>query len=129
VDILDLGTPRLSYRRLINLIRHLPRESATAVAMIGEVHPWDDSDYLLARIADSVAHLGWMFAGVHAKNAPKKPPDPVPRPGDKRVGSMTVTINQSERSTYVAASLTFEELQEAVERQTGAPRGIANEVD
>jgi hypothetical protein len=77
---------------------------------------------------DSLAHLGWMYAGVHAKNPPKKPPQPVRRPGDvSKVDGVVATVNVSERTTFTAGSLSLLEMDAAVERQTGVRRGIAEE--
>lgn len=108
--------------------------------MVGPLPVWSDTEYLLARACDSLAHLGFMYQGVHAKNPSKRPPDPVTRPDDPRavasipatsttVGDVTVTINQQKRETVIMASLSIEELQAAVEEQTGSPRGIASGVD
>ena len=43
--------------------------------------PWSADQMLLAAVIDSVRYLAWMFAAVHFKDAPKSPPEPVPRPG------------------------------------------------
>jgi hypothetical protein len=97
--------------------------------VLGEAARWSDAEYLMALAVDSLAQGNWMFAGVHAKNPPKRPPTPVRRPGDvSGVEGMTATLNLTERTTIVTTSLTFAELDAAVERQTGARRGIAEEV-
>lgn len=129
MDILELGTPRLTYRRLYNLISHLPRESATAWAMAGPPHPWDDSDYLLAMLVDGINFLGWAYARVHSKGGSRKPPDPVRRPGETRRGDLIMTVNQQRRETYSGGSMSFAELDAVIEAQTGSPRGIARGVD
>jgi hypothetical protein len=54
---------------------------------------WSADQMLLAALIDSVRQLCWMFAAVHFKQAPKSPPEPVPRPGvtaKRRQGAMTV---------------------------------------
>jgi len=121
-DILELGTPRLTYGRLARFLDRLPREAATMRAVLGEPGRWSDGDYMLARISDSVAHLGWMYANVHAKNPPRHPPDPVRRPGDlsPQVAGELGRVNLTEREVVTAGSFeSFEELNDIIERQTG----------
>lgn len=75
-----------------------------------------------------------MYARVHAKNPPSRPPRPVLRPGefglttigtgDVPVVGMTAERNLAARERIVAGSLSFEEMDAAIERQTGARRGI-----
>ena len=97
--------------------------------MLGPTTEWSDTDYLLAMIADSLAQANFMFAGVHAKNPPKRPPQPVRRPGDvSTVDGVTLERNLSEPTTVTAGSLTLAELDAVIEAQTGTPRGIAVEV-
>jgi len=92
----------------------------------GEDARWSDSEYLMAMIGDSVAHLGWMFARVNAKNAPKRPPQPIRRPGDvSNVPGLSVNLNISERTSIVVGALFIDELDVAVANQTGAAQGIA----
>jgi len=118
----------LSWRRFGNLLRFLPRESATVQEIRGEDARWGDSEYLMAMIGDSVAHLGWMFARVNAKNAPKRPPQPIRRPGDvSNVPGMSVNLNLSERTAFVVGALFIEDMDAVVAHQTGAVRGIAEE--
>lgn len=89
-------------------------------AVIGDAASWSDGEYLMAMVVDSVASLNWMFAGVHAKNPPRRPPEPVRRPGDiSRVDGVVGTINLSEREVVTAGSFTFAELDDIIERQTG----------
>lgn len=130
VDLLNLGTPCLSWRRFANLLRFLPRESAIVQEIRGEEARWGDSEYLMALLGDSVAHLGWMYARVHARNAPNRPPRPILRPGEivSTVPGMTVDLNLPERTAITAAALSLQEMDAAVARQTGTARGIV-EVD
>jgi hypothetical protein len=70
-----------------------------------------------------------MYAGVHAKNAPKRPPAPVPRPGDvSTVAGVTVTRNLTERTVIATTALSLEELDAVIAEQTGTPRGTAEVV-
>lgn len=97
----------------------------TVQEILGDEARWGDSEYLLAMVADSLGHLGYMFARVHAKNAPKRPPDPIRRPGDvSKVSGVTLTRNLTERTVITTTSLSIEELDAAVARQTGTPIGV-----
>ncbi len=92
--------------------------------VLGAEGAWSDTEYLLAMACDTLTHLDWMFAGVHAKNPPKRPPQPVRRPGDLSTrDGMTATANLDERNQIVAGSLTFEEIDAAIARQTGGEEG------
>lgn len=128
-DIHELGTPRFTFRRLRDFLNNLPRESATTRAAFGDAVRWSDGDHLAAMTVDLLAQVAWMYAGVHAKNPPRRPPQPVRRPGDvSTVDGMTATRNLSERTMFTSGSLSLAELDAAIERQTGARRGIAEEV-
>lgn len=118
VDLLDLGTRRLSWRRLGSLLRYLPREAVTVQLIVGDEARWSDIEHLLAFIGDTISHQSWMFLQVNAKNAPKKPPSLIPRPGDAA----------PDRAMTSVSPLSFAELEAAIERQTGAPRGVVIDV-
>lgn len=77
VDLADVGTPGLSWRRLGVLIRHLPRDSATRNETIGEFQDWSRADHLTASVIDALLLLSWVTAG----NKKARKPDPVMRPG------------------------------------------------
>lgn len=79
VDLLDLGTARLSWRRLGNLVRHLPRESSTSLAQHGPDVYWGLPEHLLAVIADALHGANWQ----RARNPRAPKPKPMPRPGVK----------------------------------------------
>ncbi len=107
------------------MLRFLPREAATVQAILGDEARWGDTEYLLALVADTLAHHGWMYGSVHFKNMPKRPPLPVRRPGDvSTVPGVTLTRNLTERTTVTAGSLTLDEMRAAVARQTGTPNGV-----
>ena len=99
----DLGTDRLTWRRLGVLLTHLPRESSYVQAVGGERARWGDVEHLLAGVID-VVQIGNFYTQVLASNrqfkdAPK-PPKPFMRPGDKpartgkRVGDRSYTQAQ-----------------------------------
>jgi len=80
VDLRDIGTPALTWRRLRVLIQHLPADSSLSKAMNGEAAEWGTAEYLLANVCDGVAALVWQ--GGNPKKNPK--PKPLQRPGDRR---------------------------------------------
>ena len=75
----DLGTDRLSYRRLTVLIEHLPRESATLQQMLGADYvAWGATEHLLALLADILQGANWQRSGGKGSK-----PKPLPRPRSK----------------------------------------------
>ena len=80
VDILDVGTARLSWRRLWSLLSLLPPDSLYAQATVGEQATWSINDHLVATVVDALQVSNWLFASAHSKQ--KVPmPQRVPRPG------------------------------------------------
>lgn len=82
----DLGTRRLTWRRLAVLLSHLPRESAYVQAVAGDTARWGDTEHLLAGVIDSI-RVGNFYTAMAASNRrfkdPPSPPCPIPRPGDE----------------------------------------------
>lgn len=98
LDLLDIFTGKLSFRRLRIVLDNLPPESAFRTALRDSMSPedlaaasaeadvadsvshgpWSLSDQLLASVADSLAVLVWA-KGDEKKRG--KPPKPIPRPG------------------------------------------------
>lgn len=78
----DLGTERLTWRRLAALIGQLPREAATTLSVHGDVVRWGAVEHLLASVVDLLAAGNWQRGGK--KHAPR--PKPVRRPGIERDG-------------------------------------------
>jgi hypothetical protein len=70
----DLGTKRLTWRRLRVLIQNLPQDSATQVEIHGHQAMWDVTDYLLANVVDLLAGANWQRSGKGQR------PKPFPRP-------------------------------------------------
>lgn len=85
VDLFDLGSPWLSMRRLIVLLDHLPRESATVRAVVGDRARWGDTEHLLADLIDVAHWQMWQFSSAHSKKRPKRP-KPIRRPGFEQQG-------------------------------------------
>ena len=74
----DLGTDRLSYRRLTVLIANLPLESATLRQMLGaEFVSWGTTEHLLAVVIDVLQGANWQRTGKGQR------PKPFPRPKSK----------------------------------------------
>ncbi|MFC8759402.1 MULTISPECIES: hypothetical protein [Streptomyces] len=85
MDILDWHREELSSRRVLTLIKHLPRDSALQRELHGEAAEWSITDHLLAATVDHLAVANWMFQCVNASEDGDQPdpPQPVPRPGVK----------------------------------------------
>jgi hypothetical protein len=72
----DLGTDRLTWRRLGVLIGTLPPESATLREINGpEYSAWQTTDYLLAAVVDVLQGANWQRGGGKGAR-----PKPLPRP-------------------------------------------------
>jgi len=68
------------------LLRHLPPESATAMAVNGDREPpWTRLEHLLAGVFDSLQMLAWQNAN-QGKKSPSRRPRPLPRPGVEQPG-------------------------------------------
>ena len=72
----DLGTDRLSWRRLSVLLAHLPDESATRRQLIGhDFAAWGVTEHLLAAAVDVLQASNWQRGGGKGQR-----PKPLPRP-------------------------------------------------
>jgi hypothetical protein len=76
----DLGTMRLTWRRLGILVRNLPAESATLRAMHGHAADWSVTDHLLAAVVDVLQGGNWQRGGGKGKR-----PKPLERPKSAQV--------------------------------------------
>lgn len=68
------------------MIEQLPPGGARARARVG--HHWQDTEQLLAIIADRIAEVG--VAQIKALGGKAKKPKPLPRPGNKRPEGKTL---------------------------------------
>jgi hypothetical protein len=80
IRLADLAAGRLSWRRFGVLVRHLPLDSATALAVNGDAAAWGITEHLLAAAVDALNAANWQRAGD--KKLPR--PKPIPRPGTDR---------------------------------------------
>lgn len=80
VDLLDVGTVGLSWRRLGSLVACLPPESLVVAVASGE-RQWGPTEHLLASVVDAVEINTWMVAAVNSAGKRPQRPKPVPRPG------------------------------------------------
>jgi hypothetical protein len=95
IDFLDLYRPgRLSWRKLLVLVEHLPPEAALNTAIRNLMPedklaenagdptkaPWSAAETLLASVIDEIRNLGWTYVQGHSDSSIPKPL-PVPRPG------------------------------------------------
>ena len=71
----DLGTHRLTWRRLGLLIRHLPDGSATMRAFHGPLASWGVTEHLLAGVVDVLQGANWQRSGGKGRK-----PKPLDRP-------------------------------------------------
>lgn len=77
----DLGTDRMSWRRLKLMIDWVPPGSMLWMAMLGDRAPWPAEWHFQAAQFDALQVANWQRAN-EGKKRPSKPPDPLPRPGD-----------------------------------------------
>lgn len=81
-DLLDLWRGRLTARKVDVLIRGLPPDSATRIALNGRDPLWTRTDHVLADLVDSVNSVAWITANHDRKRSEQtKFPEPYPRPG------------------------------------------------
>jgi hypothetical protein len=82
-DLLDMWRGTLSPRRVDVLVRGLPPDSATRMAMNDREPLWSRTDYILADVFDAVQGTNWIIANkdVEKEHNRSKHPTPYPRPG------------------------------------------------
>lgn len=84
---------KLSPRKVDVLIRGLPADSATRMAMNESQPLWTRTDFLIADLIDTTNSVAWVTAN---KDVPRKDqgkfPDPYPRPGmEKAAGKAKIS--------------------------------------
>jgi hypothetical protein len=85
--VADLGTPRLTWRRLRILIERLPPESSVFRSVVGEEAAlWTPDRHLLAGVLDRLGTTSYLLGGVlvtlgAVKENPVPEPRSLPRPG------------------------------------------------
>lgn len=85
----------LSPRKVDILIRGLPADSATRMAMNERQPLWSRTDFILADLVDAMNSVAWIMANREVPKAKQsKFPAPYPRPGaDKASGKRGSTIS------------------------------------
>lgn len=79
IDLLDLYRGKLSVRKLVYMLRHLPTDSALGARGLAGDDRWGMGDHLTAIVADYLHVLDYHFLQVNgAKNIKK--PEMLPRP-------------------------------------------------
>lgn len=79
VDLLDLGSDRLSWSRLGRLLDRLPPNSRSYLAVRGYA-AWTPREHLLAALVDILQGANWQRAQLNTKRTIPQP-KPIPRPG------------------------------------------------
>jgi hypothetical protein len=116
VDVRDLWTGDLSWRRLGALVKNLPAESATKTALRNETPvqevrqtasaadygPWSQTDMLLAELIDIARWLQWSKTKAAEQNTDR--PEPYPRPGVARKGAASVNAKVVSMLEYLRAN-------------------------
>lgn len=80
--MLDVGTVRLSWRRLLNLVMRLPRDSHLVRAIAGAKADWGATEHLLASVFDALNVANWQRGSTKGQAKPA----PLRRPGDQPTG-------------------------------------------
>lgn len=89
----------ITLRQLRVMCEHLPPDSALHRATRG--HDWQDSEYLLAEVADAVRTLASITVAVNSKR-PKsvKMPEPLPRPVDEAEEARKAAEREAAEQAY-----------------------------
>jgi hypothetical protein len=93
IELGQLIAGTLSWRRLHALLRALPRDSATAHAVLGEDAAWGTSEMLLASAVDALNVGNWQRCGGKGRR-PKR----IARPGTtqgQRLGRSDMTPDET----------------------------------
>lgn len=81
-DLLDMWRGELTPRKVDVLIRGLPPDSATRIAMNKREPLWTRTDFLLADVVDATNANTWMVQNKDVPERNRAPfPEPYPRPG------------------------------------------------
>jgi hypothetical protein len=72
----------LTWRRLVVLLRYLPKESAFKSATADERTRWGDVEHLLAGVLDAVQLGNYLTTRAHFQGTPAVP-KPILRPGER----------------------------------------------
>jgi hypothetical protein len=92
LDVRDVGTPKLGWRRLRSVLTYLPSTSALARAVHGETAEWTVTEHLLAAAVDALHAANWQRGG-----GKQQKPKPIDRPGGRKKKSFaTETVPLSE---------------------------------
>lgn len=101
LDIRDLGTPALTYRRLRLILEQSPRTSAFARSVAGDVAEWSTTDHLTAAVFDALNIANWQRGGGKGRR-----PKPLPRPGveDKTSKTIGKAVSREELAAILGRS-------------------------
>ena len=97
LDLNDLGTDRLDWRRVRAVITYLPSTSALARSIHGDKALWSTTEHLLASAVDALNVANWQRTGKKGGR-----PKPIVRPGDepakneKRFGTASMPLDEAQ---------------------------------
>jgi hypothetical protein len=107
---LFLRDTRLTWRRLLVLLRHLPPESALNTAIRNDASEselarssaqsdptqgrWSATDSMLASILDEIRMGNWAYVQVHSEQSVRRP-EPIRRPGVSGRRSKVMTLEDA----------------------------------
>ena len=87
IDIFDLGSSRLSLRRLLAILKRLGSDSAYAHAIHGPKVEWSTEAHLMASACDRISALTYVVGQLFVAMGGESPVpkfEPLPRPGSKQ---------------------------------------------
>jgi hypothetical protein len=123
---------RLTWRKLLVLLHHLPPESALTTAMRNdtperdlsrtEYDPasgrWSGVETLLAALIDEVRTNTWIYAQAHSEQRVERP-TPIRRPGMPERREKRMSLVDAQRIDPRLRGLSEEEAQAMLDRMTG----------
>jgi len=96
LDLADVWRGRLAPRRVLDLVEHLPDDSALQAQMRGGRHHrgWTVAAYLAAAAVDAEHDTAWVVASANSKKTVRRPPR-VERPDGPRGRSRSKALDLS----------------------------------
>ena len=96
LDLRDLGTPDLSWRRLRAVITYLPTTSALARSIHGDKALWTTGEHLLAAVADALHAANWQRGGGKGRKPAAVPRPGTEDPGSRKLGTGSMSMDEAQ---------------------------------